>query len=792
MASSTLVDAQNIQTILSFNFTNGANPSAAMILGMDGTLYGTTANGGITNSTDYTNGMGTVFQLTTNGTLTTLDSFNFTNGASPNALTLDNAGNIYGTTVAGGLKTTNYPGGMGTIFQVTTDGTLSTLYSFTDGTDAALPSALTLGKDGLFYGTTTASAAYERFGTVFKATTNGTLTTLSSTLYTDEADRSALALGNDGNFYATTYESGIDSDGSIIQVTTEGVLTTLVSFTSGNGANPAAGLTLGNDGNFYGTTDLGGSQGYGTIFKVTTNGALATLYSFTNGSDGAYPEAALTLGNDGNFYGTASEGGSDDYGTIFQVATNGTLTVLASFSGTNGAYPHELTLGSDGNFYGTTFYGGATNMGTVFRLLFIPTITIQPQNQTSNAGATVTFSVTATSLFPTSYQWQENGTNLADGGNVSGATNSTLTITDISDSDAASYSVIVSNVKGSVSSAGATLTVVDAPSITAQPTNMVVLTGTVARFAVSATGSASFYYQWQFNGDSLVGGTNAVYTISSVETNNAGYYSVVVSNSAGALTSSNATLTAVVSPASQTDYASSSATFTVTAVSPDTLNYQWQENGTNLIDGGNISGATNDTLTIASVSDSDAATYTVVVSDGSDDVTTTNATLTVNDMLLFAAQPLSQTAGAGSMVTFTTTVYGAAPFLFQWYFNSNPIGSPTAGTNYSSYTLTDVGTNQAGDYSVQVFNGAGSLTSSNAVLTVVPQPELLLKVSAGYPLLSLYGTPGDTYQVQYSTNLAQTNWINLSLIDLSTNLFQFLDPGGFGQPARFYRAFFTK
>ena len=151
---------------------------------------------------------------------------------------------------------------------------------------------------------------------------------------------------------------------------------------STNGAFPFAGLTLGNDGTFYGTTYGGysGSHGgLGTVFKVTTNGTLTKLVYF-NGSNGEYPYAALTLGNDGNFYGTTSYGGSHNDGTVFKVTTDGTLTTLYSFTGgSDGAYPQAaLTLGSDGNFYGTTEDGGSHNSGTVFCLLLPPpSLTLQ-------------------------------------------------------------------------------------------------------------------------------------------------------------------------------------------------------------------------------------------------------------------------------------------------------------------------------------------------------------------------------------------------------------------------------
>jgi uncharacterized repeat protein (TIGR03803 family) len=662
----------------------------------------------------------------------------------------------------------------------------------------------------------------------------------------------------------------------VFQVTTNGTLTTLVSFDGTNGANPQAALTLGIDGNLYGTTQRGGSSGEGTIFQVTTNGTLTTLVSF-DGNNGAWPFAGLTLGDDGNFYGTTFYGGSSDDGTVFQVTTNGTLTTLVSFDGNNGANPSAgLTLGNGGHFYGTTTYGGSSGYGTVFRLLSPPVITVQPQSQTINAGATATFLVSATSPYSMVYQWQKNGTNLVDGGNISGATTNTLSITSISEGDGASYSVIVSNSEGSVTSSDATLTVIDLPVITAQPTNLLVLAGTNVAFGVSVTGAAPFGYRWHFNGTNLLNAMSAIYSIPSVGTNDAGNYAVLIYNSEGSATSSNAELTVVLSPTSRTNYARTTATFTATAFSPEPLNYQWQKNGTNLVEGGRLSGTTNSTLTIASVSDADAASYSAVVSDATGSVTTSNAVLTVNDFLFIASQPQSQTVGLGSNVTFTVTVYGAPPFVFQWYFNGTPVGSPATGTNVSSYALTNVGTNQAGNYSVQVVNGYGSLTSSNAVLTVkvfppsigiqplsqnvmigssasfsvsvsgtppfsyqwrfnganllnatnaayaiqavgatntgnysvvvtnllgsvtssnalltvIVPPTLALQLLAGYPLLNLYGMLSSNFVVQYSTSLADTNWANLlSLTNLPSSPYLFLDPAGDGEPARFYRAF---
>ena len=378
--------AQTLQTLVSFNGTNGENPIAALTLGNDGNFFGTTINGGSSS-------VGTVFKVTTNGALTTLVSFNNTNGAYPRAtLRLGSNGNFYGTTEEGGGS------GYGTVFKVTTNGTLTTLVSF-NGTNGKYPIAgLTLGTDGNFYGTTEAGSSDA--GTVFKVTTNGALTTLVSFNGTNGAEPyGALALGNDGNFYGTTATGGSSNNyGTVFKVTTNGTLTTLVSFSYTNGVYPIAGLTLGADGNFYGTTQGGGNTniyggyGGGTIFQVTTNGTLTTLVSFSD-TNGAFTHAALTLGTDGNFYGMTEQGGSIGLGTVLKVTTNGALTTLVSFGRTNGAFPQAaLTLGTDGNFYGTTSGGGIINStdpngcGMVFRLtlssvvpppVISPTLTLQ-------------------------------------------------------------------------------------------------------------------------------------------------------------------------------------------------------------------------------------------------------------------------------------------------------------------------------------------------------------------------------------------------------------------------------
>lgn len=167
-----------------------------------------------------------------------------------------------------------------------------------------------------------------------------------------------MAQGQDGNLYGTIPES-LGGSGVAFRVTTAGVLTPIHNFGGANGVSPYAGLTLGLDGNFYGSTILGGDNSLGTVFKMTSAGTVTTLYSFKGGTDGAYPYGTPVLGNDGNLYG------------VTQLATSYRFTPAGVFT-TLGTIPSKsfapLFLGTDGNFYGTSQSGGTFNAGTVFRM----------------------------------------------------------------------------------------------------------------------------------------------------------------------------------------------------------------------------------------------------------------------------------------------------------------------------------------------------------------------------------------------------------------------------------------
>lgn len=358
-----------------------------LVQGRDGKLNGTASQGG-------TSRIGTVFGTTTGGTLTTLQMFRGGDGSEPNAgLVVSLDGPLYGTTLVGGTST-KCPGGCGAVFKVTPGGKLTTLYSFTDGTDGANPfAALVQGTDGNFYGTTQmggdlSSCSLLGCGTVFKITPSGTLTTLHIFEGSDGSfPVRGLIQATDGNFYGTTTEGGTTQNficlygcGTIFKIAPAGVLTTVHNFEVKDGAGPEYSLIQATDGNFYGTTDVGGdvacdppTLGCGTVFKMTPEGKLTTLHIFEL-TDGAYPLAGLVQGTDGNFYGTTGAGGSNEDGaTIFQISSEGTFKIVYNFCSqlgcVDGCEPKGgLVQATNGIFYGATYFGGTYGDGTIYSL----------------------------------------------------------------------------------------------------------------------------------------------------------------------------------------------------------------------------------------------------------------------------------------------------------------------------------------------------------------------------------------------------------------------------------------
>ncbi len=433
------------------NCADGANSTAGLIQDAAGNLYGTTSSGGVNTGANGGVGGGTVFMVNPSGQETVLYSFcsaaNCTDGVIPAAsLIEDSAGNLYGTTSAGGSGAPGIGGG-GTVFELQPPAqeggawTETVLYSFcpqkgcADGENPV--SGLIRDEAGNLYGTTFAGGVHGD-GTVFEVTPAGTETVLYSFKQGNgdgNSPEAGLIRDAAGNFYGTTFLGGANGQGTVFELSTTGEETVLYSFCSTGGTNctdgqnPVAGLIADSAGNFYSTTYGGGANGFGVVFELTSSGTETVLYNFcsvggANCTDGAYPAAALLKGASGAFYSTTEGGGSGSLGcyliglstcgTVFELAPGEqqsdawSETVIYSFcltGGTNctdGASPEGgLVQDSAGNLYSTTSSGGANTTnggGTVFRLatntLLIPTVTAASSPNPSSAGQNVTLTAT--------------------------------------------------------------------------------------------------------------------------------------------------------------------------------------------------------------------------------------------------------------------------------------------------------------------------------------------------------------------------------------------------------------
>jgi uncharacterized repeat protein (TIGR03803 family) len=300
-------------------------------------------------------------------------------GAHPYAgLVRDTHGNLYGSTIEGGAST------YGTVFEVDPAGNETVLYSFTAATEEdALPTGLARDRQGNLYGTTPGGGSFGH-GTVFRVDAAGSQSVLYSFTGTNgdgAVPQAGLVLDPQGNLYGTTEQGGDLANcydagcGTVFELDTTGQETVLYTFTgtAGDGYWPAADLLVRDaQGNLYGTTSEGGASNYGTVFRVDSAGQETVLHSFTEtGGDGAYPETGLIEDAEGNLYGTTIYGGAFGYGMVFKLDPTGEQTVLHSFAGTagDGIDPAGgLVQDAQGNLYGSTSAGGASGYGTVFKV----------------------------------------------------------------------------------------------------------------------------------------------------------------------------------------------------------------------------------------------------------------------------------------------------------------------------------------------------------------------------------------------------------------------------------------
>jgi uncharacterized repeat protein (TIGR03803 family) len=357
---------------------DGRDPHAGPLVNVKGTLYGTTEYGG-GPCHDRCFG-GTVFAITTSGNETILHSFEVgsKDGKNPRAGLIGVSGTLYGTTVHGGGASCY----CGAVFKVTLSGAEKVLHSFT-GPDGFGPDAGLLDVNGTLYGTTINGGANDD-GTVFAITGSGSETVLHSFDGSpDGAHPYAGLIDVNGTLYGTTTRGGANcvssgGCGTVFTITRSGTQAVLYSFKGGSedGRYPTQADLLDVNGTLYGTTKFGGTHHRGTLFSITTSGTETVLHSFGGSGDGVFPYGGL-IDVDGTLYGTTSNGGSvscgvryggvHGCGTVFKTTTAGHETVLHSFGAPkDGKYPYAGLINVNGTLYGTTSAGGTRDIGTVF------------------------------------------------------------------------------------------------------------------------------------------------------------------------------------------------------------------------------------------------------------------------------------------------------------------------------------------------------------------------------------------------------------------------------------------
>jgi len=290
---------------------------------------------------------------------------------------------LYGTTEFGGTACASQSG-CGTVFKIDASGVENVLYSFTGGPDGGIPMAgLLRDPAGNLYGTTyyggdLSCNSGTGCGTVFELSSTGVETVLYSFRGEEDGELPAAGLVRDpaGNFYGTTFLGGAFGSGTVFRLSEAGKERVLYAFSGGaDGSLPLATLVRDRAGNLYGTTQVGGAYGAGTVFEVEATGIEQVLHSFAGGADGTYPFAGVVIDSAGNLYGTTFSGGGAGLceggcGTVFELSASGIETILHSFTGhSDGGYPRAaLILDATGNLYGTAEIGGVLGYGDVFAL----------------------------------------------------------------------------------------------------------------------------------------------------------------------------------------------------------------------------------------------------------------------------------------------------------------------------------------------------------------------------------------------------------------------------------------
>jgi uncharacterized repeat protein (TIGR03803 family) len=361
--------SQTVREVLGFtgnlsSYGGGMTP----VQGRDGKLYGSTTGFGLATTG------GSVVRITMGGKASAVYTFSQVN-TFPSGLVLATDGSFYGVLGTEGSFSS------GVLFKVTSAGTYTALYNFTGGSDGRYPTAPPIqASDGNLYGTTENGTVDD--GTVYKfVPSTGTFTTIFS-FSQDGLQGSGIVSppvqATDGNLYGVAQQGGANGCGTIFTLATSGTLLRVYSFPCGAGGNiPLGPLIQASDGNLYGATQWGGNMtargdchsGCGTVFRMS-HGVVTILYSFSGSpNDGAFPTSGLLEGTDGNLYGGTYQGGTNGFGTLYQIATSSQYKVLYNFAYRIGSgATAALMQNTNGKFYGNTSFGGRNGEGAIYSL----------------------------------------------------------------------------------------------------------------------------------------------------------------------------------------------------------------------------------------------------------------------------------------------------------------------------------------------------------------------------------------------------------------------------------------
>lgn len=497
--------------------------------------------------------------------------------------------------------------------------------------------------------------------------------------------------------------------------------------------------------------------------SVTTN---PTSTSVTSGGDAVFMAAASGDPAPSVQWQLKLSGGS--FGNI-SGATSTTLTLTNVGIGYNGAQVKAIFTNSEGS---------ATTSIATLTINTIPSVSTNPVNQVVSIGANAVFSASASGSPTPTVQWEVSTNSGASYSDVSGATSTTLTVTSVTVGQSGNlYRAKFTNVAGNDTSQPASLTVLQAPVVTANPSDTTVSAGQTAAFAAAASGQLPPTVQWQVSTDGgttyndVPAATFATLTISNAQASqNGNKYRAVFTNATGTATSNPATLTVnsapfvTTHPSAQTVGVGDTATFTAAANGNPTPTVQWQVSTDGGLTFGDISGATSATLSFTTAAGDNGKKYRAVFTNSGGTATTNSASLTVTAIPLVTLNPVNVTVNAGQTATFTTAGAGAPPPTVKWQLSTD--GGTTfndiAGATHTTFNVPAATAGQSGNKYRAVFtNAQGSATSSAGTLTVQVAPTIATNptdqtVNAGstatFTASPAGGVPSPTVQWQVSTN----------------------------------------